>query len=137
MSDIRVVDASVIAAWLLPDEDSDAAEAMVAVATGEALIVPFHFPAEMANVILSAVRRGRIDEAQAARIRDAIDALPHTVDTVGPSRLRFEVPFLAQKHRLTIYDALYLDLALRLTLPLATFDEDLRRAAEAEGVEMG
>ncbi len=43
---------------------------------------------------------------------------------------------LADRHRLTVYDATYLELALRLSLPLATLDDDLRRAAQDEGVTL-
>ena len=136
MSALRVVDASVIAAWILPDEDNDAAERWIAYEAGRSLIAPFHFPAEMANVILVAIRRRRITELQAALFRQKVAALDLEIDDVGPTSLALQTPLLAQTHSLTIYDALYLELALRRNLPLATFDKALRRAAEAEGIRM-
>lgn len=134
MSAIRVIDASVVAAWILPDEDNEAARSWVGYEPGQSLIAPFHFPAEMANVILVAIRRRRITELQAALFREKVAALALEIDAVGQGSLQVRTPLLAQTHGLTIYDALYLELALRLNLPLATFDRELRRAAEAEGV---
>jgi predicted nucleic acid-binding protein len=136
VSALRVVDASVVAAWILPDEDNEAAERWIAYGAGQSLVAPFHFPAEMANVILVAVRRRRLTELQAALFRQKIASLDLEIDDVGQTSLEFATPLLAQTHGLTIYDALYLELAIRLNLPLATFDRDLRRAAEAEGVRM-
>lgn len=134
MTAIRVIDASVVGAWILPDEDSVAAERHLRVAPGQSLVAPFHFPAEMANVILVATRRGRISEPQADRFREQVAGLPLEIDQAGPASLQAQTPGLARSHQLTIYDALYLELALRLGCPLATFDRALARAAEAEGV---
>lgn len=134
VSALCVVDASVVAAWVLPDEDNEAAARWIAYDAGQSLIAPFHFPAEMANVILVAIRRRRITELQAALFRQKVAALDLEIDDVGQASLALRTPLLAQTHGLTIYDALYLELALRRNLPLVTFDRDLRRAAEAEGV---
>lgn len=129
-----MIDASVVAAWILPDEDPEAATQWIKYEAGQSLIAPFHFPAEMANVILVAVRRRRISELQAALFREKVAALALEIDNGGQGSLQLFTPLLAQAHGLTIYDALYLELAMRLNLPLATFDKALRRAANAEGV---
>lgn len=132
MSRVRVVDASVVAAWILPDEDTEAAARHIGMDPGQSLVAPFHFPAEMANVVLMAIRRGRVTEDQAVRFREAVAGLALEIDQSGPASLRERTLRLAQAHDLTIYDALYLELALRLDLPLATFDAALGRAAAAE-----
>jgi len=100
-----VVDTSVVAAWLLPDENSaSAAKAMVHLA-GEPGIVPPLFRYEIANAILSARRRG-MTEAVAARMMDRLDRLRLEVrdDGQAPARLS-EVAAL---HDLSVFDAAYL-----------------------------
>jgi predicted nucleic acid-binding protein len=96
--------------------------------------VPSHWPLEVANVLEMGVRRGRHDAA----FRDAMLAdlalLPVSVDPHTPRQAWGTTLRLAEHHRLTLYDAAYLELAKRIHLPLATLDKDLSRAARAEGV---
>lgn len=86
---------------------------------------------EVRNVLISAERRGRATEARSAAFLRALSRLPITVDHDPEQTV---VLGLARRHGLTVYDAAYLELALRLRLPLATFDTALARAAEAEEV---
>jgi predicted nucleic acid-binding protein len=123
-----VVDASALAGLVLPDEEGGDLPARLSAA---APVAPGLLWAEIRNLLLMAERRGRIDsgtvEAALGVIEDLGIALDHT--PVSARTLT-----LARRHRLTIYDALYLELALRLGAPLATRDGALRRAALAEGV---
>lgn len=130
-----VVDASVLLALLLPDE-TEPAEAVVDMLVGGQAVVPPHCAAEVANGLLVAHRRGRITfEEMVAALADAA-ALRIGAD----ARERFGLPAgtvdLALSHGLTIYDAAYLELALRSKFPLATFDADLREAAVREDISL-
>jgi predicted nucleic acid-binding protein len=82
-----------------------------------------------------AYRRKRITFDQIDDFLTRLKALPIDAAEQLPAEL-LELPALAQKHSLTNYDAAYLALAMRLNLPLATTDADLRRAAAAAGVGM-
>lgn len=124
-----VLDASVAGAWLLEDEDDPIANAaMSRLATGFAL-VPQLWHLEVRNTLVVAERRGRVRPP-------GLDAGLRRVAEL-PIRTDFEPDLgtaltLARRRRLTIYDALYLELALRADAPLATVDRTLANAAMAE-----
>jgi predicted nucleic acid-binding protein len=129
-----VLDASWVPGFFFRDEISDAARRIRDRALTEDVIVPAIWPLEVANILRQGERRKRIseDDARTAAIlvmslRTFIEA-PRLGTALGP------VLDLARRHMLTAYDASYLELALRLGLPLATRDEDLLRACAAEGV---
>lgn len=129
-----VVDASVVAAWVLDDEQSDLADQVIDSLTLKAATAPHLWALEVANILTVCERRGRIDSAKRKLMADAVKDLgvveqPHTQDTIFG-----EILNLAVKHSLSAYDASYLELAMRLGLPLATLDKPLQKAAEAEGV---
>lgn len=127
-----VVDASVSAAWLLPDEATDYTRAAL-LATARAIVwVPTLWQTEMANLLLSAQRRRRISAAQRAELAAAAAAL-HVQVCREPVRLA-RLDALAAEHRLSAYDACYLELALRRRLPLATLDQALLAAMQRCGV---
>lgn len=88
-----------------------------------------------ASVTLAAERRGRITAADAGRFVHLVRSLPIVVDPVARVRVFDATVALARKHGLTTYDAACLELAVRLGVPLATLDGELRAAAETEGVE--
>lgn len=131
-----VVDASVVGCWSLPDEDDPEGDRLLIAASRGTLAVPFHFPAEIGNLILTAERRRRITPEQARAARRAMATLSFDIDPGGFDTVWGAAWSLSVHHGLTLYDALYLELALRLNLPLATFDGALRRAAEAEGLRL-
>ncbi|MDP1777667.1 MAG: type II toxin-antitoxin system VapC family toxin [Brevundimonas sp.] len=131
-----VVDASVVGCWSLPDEDDPEGDRLLIAASRGTLAVPFHFPAEIGNLVLTAERRRRITPEQARAARQAMAALSFDIDPGGFDTVWGAAWWLSVRHGLTLYDALYLELALRLNLPLATFDGALRRAAEAEGLRL-
>jgi len=124
-----VLDASIAVAWLLDDENEPRAEASLERLGIEIALVPVVWHVEVHNALLSAERRRRLrPEEVNARLRQ-IDRLPLRTDS-SPS---FEAAFmLARTHRLSVYDALYLELALRANAALATLDNALAAAARAE-----
>lgn len=129
---VIAVDASMTLAMLFDDERTPGIEAAwqrIAVENGA---VAAHFPFEVANGILVAVRRRRFDTADADGMFAVLDNLSLTVDA-GHPRAAFE---LADRHRLTVYDAAYLDLAMRRALPLASLDKELIAAAKREGIDV-
>ena len=129
-----VLDASVSLAWCFEDErDGYAMRVLDELAVGEAIVSSL-WPIEVTNGLSSALREKRIDLEGAAEARNTLVALPVVVDPVDRRRAFEDVPRLARAHGLTTYDASYLEVAVRLGLPLATLDRTLARAAVDEGV---
>lgn len=127
-----VVDASISAAWLLPDESTAQTEAALEATATNDVWVPSLWPLEMCNLLLSAQRRKRITvdkrrelAAAAAALRIRVDHEPVAITTLED---------LGARHSLSAYDAAYLELALRRQLPLATRDEALLAAMAAAEV---
>ena len=129
-----VLDASVTLAWLL-NEQTPAAELCERVLT-ERANAPAMWRWEVANGLLVAERRGRISAAQRNLQLDDAASLEIEIDTECFERAWDATYALAIAHRLTIYDAAYLELAIRRALPLASFDRDLRAGATAIGVPL-
>lgn len=129
-----VVDASVALAWVLPDEARHDADEILEAVEQLGGLSPVFFKVEVANVLSLAVRQKRIQVEQRQQAIEALDQMAFVLDTYGLERVWDEVMELAERHQLTVYDALYLETALRRDLRLATFDKQLRRAANAAGV---
>lgn len=92
------------------------------------------WPLEVANVLVLSERKRRLTTAESARFIAVLTALPITVDDQTSHRAFNEVLALARAHRLTAYDAAYLELASREGLPIATLDNGLRKAARRLGI---
>lgn len=131
-----VLDASATFPWLFEDEASPAADALLDQVAEHGAVVPVLWFLECTNGLAMAGRRGRIDDSGVTRAIDLLRRLPLVVDDTAPSHAFDAVLDLARTHRLTAYDASYLDLALRRGLPLATGDAPLRAAASAAGVAL-
>ena len=131
-----VLDASVALAWCFEDESLEPALAVLDALRDSEAVVAHHWTLETANGLLTAERRGRIDGDGATRFSRLLLALPIAVDPVARGTALTETRRLARTHGLTSYDAAYLELALRLAIPLATLDEKLQAAARAEGVRL-
>lgn len=124
-----VLDASIAACWAFEDEDHPpAAMALARIRTDEAW-VPSLWWFEVRNTLLVNERRGRLTEADTAVFLRGLSRLAVSVDR-APGEA--DVLALARRHRLTVYDAAYLELAQREGLPLATLDSELASAARAE-----
>jgi len=128
-----VVDASITATWCFADENNSATNgALLRLASDEA-VVPVLWWFEIWNVLIVNECRGRIDSAGSAEFLADLAELPLRVDHRADSET---VMALARKHTLTAYDAAYLELAHRVSGPLATLDRALAAAAQAEGLEL-
>ena len=131
-----VVDASVTLAWCFGDEESELAERVLDRLAGEEALAPAIWPLEVANGLRTAARRGRLDLADLAQVRELLLALPVRVEGVPLDAALGEVTELARALELTACDAAYLALAARRGLALATVDTRLRSACERAGVEL-
>ena len=130
-----VLDCSMTMAWLFADEVSDRASALRDSLLQDHAVVPSLWPMEVANVLLAATRRGRIQQSEWQTLIGFIGALPITIDPETKDRVFTASLPLADQYRLSVYDAVYLELALRKRLPLATLDQALRNACRAAGGE--
>jgi predicted nucleic acid-binding protein len=135
-SESLVIDCSVTMAWYFKDEATAYTNAVrAALATGRAA-VPALWPLEVANVLLMGERRKRSTQAKATKWLRFLNALPIAVDAPTPGLAFDPILSLARSHKLTAYDAAYLELAMRLGLPLAARDDALEKAAKAVGVPL-
>jgi predicted nucleic acid-binding protein len=130
-----VIDASITAAWFLPDEKTDYTKAVFeAVSSSEIKgIAPGLWAYEIRNTVLTALRRGRISKPDCQQILTSLNELK--VRLSEPSSYD-DLFALAQARSLTVYDAAYLAVALRQQLPLASLDRQLIRAAGEVRVEI-
>jgi predicted nucleic acid-binding protein len=134
MSDL-VLDASMALSWLLPDEASAVSVAVQAdLAKAESVWVAAHWRLEVANSLCMAERRKRLDATGIAQAVALFTQLPVTIDPETNNRASAETLSLARQHTLSVYDAAYLELALRRGATLATLDGDLRSIAKKLGV---
>lgn len=131
-----VLDCSVTMAWVFPDEASESTNTLRESLVKDSAVVPVLWRIEVGNVLLVATRRGRITEDDWPRIRDDLEALPIDIDPESCVRVLDSVLPIANEHDLSVYDAMYLELALRLGLPLATLDQGLVAAGKAAGIEV-
>lgn len=135
MSDGFVADSSVGVAWAVLSQSSEAAAHLLNdVASGTPLVVPVLWMFEIANSLLVLNRRRRITVEQCTRARRALSQLTPLVDEEGPRVALSKLSDLAKQHALSVYDAAYLELAVRKRLPLASRDAALNKAAKLSGV---
>jgi len=129
-----VLDCSVVLSWYFADESDPFADAVAASLTGSTAVVPSLFHLEIANILVVGERRKRSTEAQAAAFLASMAALPIVVDDQTGTRAWAETIDLARAYGLSAYDAAYLELASRESLPIATLDDRLKAAAKSAGV---
>jgi predicted nucleic acid-binding protein len=128
-----VLDSSVVGCWCFPDEANPIADLAFEQVGAGAAIAPVLWWFEVRNVLVVNERRGRIDPPGSAAFLADLALLRIDLDRQADGEM---VLALARSHRLTVYDAAYLELALRADAPLATLDEQLARAARAVKVPL-
>ena len=129
-----ILDSSVTLAWVYSEETTDAVRHVFDLIAGTGAWVPATWRLEVANILDMGVRRGRADAAFLDATLTDLAALPINIDPETHLHAWTATARLAAQHRLTLYDAAYLELAQRRRLPLATLDRQLRAAAESEGI---
>ena len=135
MRRVFVADASLAVAWVHPGQATSQTDAMLdAIADGATLEVPALWPLEVANALLVLVRRRKITEDERQAGVGWLRGLPVRIDQDGAALAFSRLSDLAVAHDLSVYDAAYLELALRRQFPLGCKDGPLRRAAARAGV---
>ena len=131
-----VLDGSIVLAWYFADESDPYADSVAAALPVATAIVPSLFHLELANILVVGERRKRSTEAQATAFLARLAGLPIVLDGQTATRAWSDTIALARSHGLSAYDAAYLELAVRESMPLATLDDQLKTAAKAIGVPM-
>jgi len=131
-----VLDCSMTMAWVFADEASESTDVVRDSLEHDHAVVPSQWTAEVGNVLLVATRRGRITRRDRRRIAGNLAALPIRIEPESLSRVLESVVPLAEDTQLSVYDGLYLEIAIRRKLPLATLDRSLGAAARARGVSV-
>jgi predicted nucleic acid-binding protein len=126
-TELWVIDCSAAAAFLLQEQEGSAIDSLLRRAGDNEihLVVPSLFWFELVNTLVTAERRGRITRHQALLLRGEADGLPVATEPPPGSVERRRLHDLALNHRLTAYDASYLELAERQGARLKTLDPDL------------
>ncbi|MGH6869132.1 MAG: type II toxin-antitoxin system VapC family toxin [Methylocella sp.] len=126
-----VVDASIALSWAFPDEADARADRALAQLEHEAGVAPALWWYEVRNALIAGERRNRLDPVATTAFLRQLAWLPITLDRTPDETAALD---LARRHKLSIYDAVYLELAGRLSAPLATCDVALTKAARAERI---
>ena len=130
-----VLDASVALSAVFPDERETGATIESLLRNASALVPPI-WPAEVLNGLHNGLRRGRIDRDSIRTAVGFLRGLPITVTEIPIAEYAEQVLPLAERHRLSVYDASYLHLAIARRLALATLDRKVQAAARAENVSL-
>jgi predicted nucleic acid-binding protein len=129
-----VLDCSATLPWVFASEKTKATDALLDVlSAGGKAWVPALWHLELGNVLLGARRQARIDQAGIEKFLSALAVYDIEVDGETLTVAWSKTLGLAESFDLTVYDAAYLELALRRGLPLASLDEPLRRAMRRAG----
>ena len=136
MSPEFVLDASLTLNWLFEDEASSSSDELLARLKRSSALAPALWPFEVASVLSTAERQGRIQPDQQNEFLEWLRRLPIAIEHRPGTWLCQQILPLARTCRITAYDAAYLELARREDLPLATLDRDLQAAARASGVPL-
>lgn len=134
---VFVIDASATLPWCFEDEATSWTDGLLErLRGGDRIEVPAHWPTEVSNGMLVALRRKRIQPGRPQLFWDELSILPIEVEpALSPVHAK-TVLSLCEKYGMTVYDAAYLELAKRKGLPLATLDKELIAAAPQEGVSL-
>ncbi|MCF3948931.1 type II toxin-antitoxin system VapC family toxin [Acidiphilium sp. AL] len=123
-----ILDASIAACWAFDDEDHPVAAHALERIRVDAALAPSLWWFEIRNTLIVSERRGRLVEADTATFLRELSRFGVMIDRTPQEAT---ILTLARQHRLTVYDASYLELAQREAVPLATLDSNLRKAAAA------
>jgi predicted nucleic acid-binding protein len=129
-----VLDASVTMAWCFKDEQTSSTDALLNQLEASKAFAPRIWTLEIGNILLSACRKQRINYASATEFINLLTALDIQIDEAVATKSFHDIFMLAHAEGLTTYDTAYLELAMRLGLPLATRDRQLSEVAARLGV---
>lgn len=133
---VCVLDASFAVQWLFEDEASSEGDVALASIRAGGAAVPTLWTTEIANVLGVAERRGRVTTEAVATALTLLKSLDLDISTGSTLTGVATILDIMRRHRLTAYDATYLELAMRRGLPLATKDRELIAVAPIVGVAL-
>lgn len=132
-----VLDCSVTMTWLFEHEATQDTDELLGKLSGPGkAIVPNHWALEVSNVLLGAERSKKKTPADTTLFLNLLSKLAIESDIHTEHHATTTTLALGRRHQLSSYDAAYLELAMRLGLPLASLDRSLRKAAQAEGISV-
>ncbi len=131
-----VLDASIALAWCFADEATIETNRLLETLEDRTVFVPSLWTLEVGNVLIGAARRERITFSKIAEFLSLLEGLNIQIDSETAARGFHEIFSLAHSEKLTTYDAAYLELAMRLGLPLASKDTQLCEVAVRLGVSL-
>jgi len=131
-----IADASVAIAWAIETQATPLTRASLVYAIEHGFTAPHHFPIEIANGLLRAERMNRAGRNDIDQFMLDFSKLKLQLDQPADSGRLSAIVTLGRRYMLSGYDAAYLELALRLGLPLATRDKALAQAAEKAGATL-
>jgi predicted nucleic acid-binding protein len=131
-----IVDSSIAVAWCSKSQATPQSKAALNAATDFGILVPAHFYLEVSNSMWQLERRNKIPTAKVDEFLGWLSGIEIEVDPTAEGSMVSLILPLARRFDLTVYDAAYLELALRTGLPLATHDDALERAAQQAGAKM-
>ena len=131
-----IIDTSVAIAWTATQQSTPLSVAASIATVEDGALVPFHFQLELTNALLALERRRRLTQSAVDHSLAMYDDLDLEIDGIDFEEIRISTFALARHYQLTTYDAVYLELALRVQLPLATRDEALATAAAKAGAKL-
>lgn len=129
-----IIDSSVALSWYFEDEADAYAERVLESVAAHGAFVPFHWKTEIANGLLMGIRRQRITPEYREKVFEELSALKLSADGGGQEHIWTSVNQIAETYGLTVYDAIYMELAIRRGFVLASLDKKLIKAAKAAGV---
>ncbi len=130
-----VLDCSLTLAWVFRDQATKDTDRLLESLVDGRAFAPALWPIDVANAFLVATRRGSVESSEWPWIRHVLETLPITIDPVSGPHVWDAVVDTARAADVSVYDAMYVELAQRMRLPLATLDGALAAAARAAGVE--
>ena len=130
-----VLDCSAVIAWLFPDEGDPFGISLIDIIPGIRAHVPVIWRLEVLNALLMAERRGRLLQSDTIELLTLLDSVQTVLDSQDLQARTDQIISLGRAHNLSAYDAAYLELAMRLGVPIATLDDSLLQAAATVGVK--
>jgi predicted nucleic acid-binding protein len=129
-----ILDCSVTLAWYFKDEANAYASSVRRSLSRAGAVVPALWPLEVANILVLGERRRRSTEADASKWLRYLQMLPIRVDDETAARAWSDILHVARSYGLSAHDAAYLELAIRLGLPVASLDDKLKAATASAGL---
>lgn len=131
-----VLDCSVTMPWLLKNDPSGYADTVARHLAQEEALVPSLWVVEVNNVLVSSERRRQLTVMESTRFKRHLNLLPIKIDSAPLQMTEDKILSLCREHSLSAYDAMYLELALRNSIALATLDKALKKAANAISIPL-